>query len=51
MCKNNETDLTNVFNGYEDWIKSLEIGKNEKYFNNNFSCNYVRKLIQDAIKN
>ena len=49
FCKNNETDLINIFNEYEDWIKSLEIGKNEKYFDDNFSCKHVRKLIQDAI--
>lgn len=51
FCNNNETDLTEVFNRYGNWIKSLEIGKNEKYFEDNFSCNHVRKLIQDAIEN
>lgn len=51
FCNNDKRSLTNVFNDYEEWISSIENGKNRKYFINTFETKHINQLITDAVKN
>ena len=51
FCNNDVRSLTDVFNSYDEWIASIENGKNKKYFIKTFENKQIKKLIVDAVKN